>query len=119
MSPRSLLEVNHDAGIVTVLGLSGRECNATIEDLRVATSLCDFSNALQPAIDELDDNIEYILDSMDTKSNKTCNLIKKNDGSVAKDSDNESIGHVKASLLVATVNIEHESHSKLPEILNN
>lgn len=52
---------DHDAGIITVPGLSARHLTAAFEDLRVANNLCDVASPVQSAIDELDDKLSQLL----------------------------------------------------------
>lgn len=58
LSPRQVLAIDENAGIVTVPGLAGKKVSAAVEDTRAVLPISDLSEFVMSTIDELNDNLD-------------------------------------------------------------
>ena len=68
LSPRQVISINTDAGMLSVPGAAGRQISVAFEDARAAHVQSEITDMIQESIDKLDNGIEEILSTPDATS---------------------------------------------------
>ena len=91
LSPRTVLEVNQETGVIKVPGSYGHTISAALEDVRVANDTDDFANHEISSIDQITDSIDDLLDSSQSSSSDSDPCPDSNKADYDSDSNTDPV----------------------------